>query len=191
MYEYDPEACAGYLAEAWDGVLPEIGFRFQIGYNQGNTTRQTIAEIIQSNIGAAAEEGLYNVETVGLPWPTFLAAQNASQLPVFISGWLEDIHDPHNWLQPYLAGTYALRQGMPDEVLDPFRETVTAGVLASDPAEREAIYFGLQEQYYETVPQVILLQRDTPWYSQRWVDGYYYRVGAFGRDYYAYTLASE
>ena len=189
QYDYDPEACAGYLAEAWNGVLPETGFRFQIAFNTGNTTRQTIAEIIQAEFGAINE--LYQVETVGLPWPTFLAAQNASQLPVFISGWLEDIHDPHNWLQPYMVGTYALRQGIPDDLLNEFRETVTAGVLASDPAEREAIYFGLQEQFYETVPQVILLQRDTPWYSQRWVDGYYYRVGAFGRDYYAYTLGSE
>jgi peptide/nickel transport system substrate-binding protein len=189
MYEYDPEACAGYLADAWDGALPETGFRFQIAFNTGNTTRQSIGEILQAEFGAINE--LYQIETLGLPWPTFLAAQRASQLPVAINGWQEDIHDPHNWVQPYLVGTYGARQNITPELMDQFRELVDAGVLASDPAEREQIYFDLQELFYETVPQVILLQRDAPWYSQRWVDGYYYRVGMFGRDYYAYSLASE
>jgi peptide/nickel transport system substrate-binding protein len=189
MYEYDPEACAGYLAEAWDGQLPETGFRFQLAFNTGNTTRQTIGEILQGEFGLINE--LYQIETLGLPWPTFLAAQRASQLPVAVNGWQEDIHDPHNWVQPYLVGTYGARQNIPDELMDQFRELVNAGVLASDPAEREQIYFDLQQLHYESVPQVILLQRDAPWYSQRWVDGYYYRVGMFGRDYYAYSFASE
>ena len=70
MYEYDPEACAAHLEAAWDGVLPETGFRFQIGFNTGNTTRQTIAEILQAEFGAI--NPLYQVEVVGLPWPTLL-----------------------------------------------------------------------------------------------------------------------
>ena len=188
MYEYDPEACAGYLAEAWGGVLPETGFRFQIAFNTGNTTRQTVGEILQAEMGAIND--LYQVETLGLPWPTLLAAQRVSMLPVTVNGWQEDIHDPHNWVQPYLVGTFGARQNITPELMEQYREFVNNGVLASDPAEREQIYFDLQELYYETVPQVILLQRDGPWYSQRWVDGYYYRVGAFGRDYYALSLTA-
>ena len=186
MYEYNPEECAAYLEQAWGGQLPETGFRFQIAFNTGNTTRQTIGEILQAEMGALNE--LYQVDTLGLPWPTLLAAQRASMLPVTVNGWQEDIHDPHNWVQPYLIGTYGARQNIPAELMDQYRELVNAGVLASDPAEREQIYFDLQALFYDTVPQVILLQRDAPWYSQRWVDGYYYRVGAFGRDYYAYSL---
>lgn len=188
MYEYDPEACAAYLAEAWDGALPETGFRFQIAFNTGNTTRQTIGEILQAELGAI--NPLYQVETLGLPWPTLLAAQRASQVPVAVNGWQEDIHDPHNWVQPYLVGTYGARQNIPAELMDQYQELVNAGVLASDPAEREQIYFDLQQLFYETVPQVILLQRDAPWYTQKWVNGYYYRVGMFGRDYYAYSLTA-
>jgi len=137
MYEYNPEECAAYLEAAWDGALPETGFRFQIAFNTGNTTRQTIGEILQAELGAINE--LYQVETLGLPWPTFLAAQRASQLPVAVNGWQEDIHDPHNWVQPYLVGTYGARQNITPELMDQFRELVNAGVLASDPAEREQI----------------------------------------------------
>ncbi len=189
MYEYDPDACAGYLAEAWGGQLPETGFRFQVAFNTGNTTRQTIAEILQNELINISE--LYQAETIGLPWPTFLRAQRASQLPLAIAAWQEDIHDPHNWVQPYLVGTYGARQNIPAELMDQYRELVNAGVATVDQAEREQIYFDLQQLTYETVPQIYLLQRDTPWYTQRWVDGYYYRVGAFGRDYYAYNLAAE
>ena len=186
MYEYDPEACAGYLEEAWGGVLPETGFRFQVGFNTGNTTRQTIAEILQAEFGAI--NPLYQVEVVGLPWPTLLRSVRASQVPIAIQGWQEDIHDPHNWVQPYLIGTYATNAQIPDELLEQYREIITAAALESDPAEREAMYAELQQLTYDSVPQVYLLQRDAPWYTQRWVNGYYYRVGAFGRDYYAYSL---
>jgi len=186
MYEYDPEACAAHLEAAWDGQLPETGFRFQIGFNTGNTTRQTIAEILQAEFGAI--NPLYQVEVVGLPWPTLLRSVRASQVPIAIQGWQEDIHDPHNWVQPYLIGTYASNAQIPDELLTQYREIINAAALESDPAVREQLYFDLQQLTYDSVPQVYLLQRDAPWYTQRWVNGYYYRVGAFGRDYYAYSL---
>jgi peptide/nickel transport system substrate-binding protein len=189
MYDYNLEECEGYLAQAWDGQLPDTGFRFQIAFNTGNTTRQTVAEIFQAELGTI--NPLYQVETIGLPWPTFLRSFNASQLPVAIAAWLEDIHDPHNWVQPYLVGTYAGRQGLPDELIAQFAELVNAAVTSADPAAREQIYFEIQELHHEILPQVILLQRDTPYYEQRWVENYYYRVGSFGRDYYAYSMKAE
>lgn len=189
MYEYNPEECAAYLEQAWDGQLPETGFRFQIAFNTGNTTRQTIAEIFQQELGAINDK--YRVETIGLPWPTLLRSFRASQLPVAVSGWVEDIHDPHNWVQPYTVGTFGGRQGLPQEVKDAYGELVTAGVTAADPAEREAIYFDLQQQYYDDAVSVILAQRAGPRYEARYLDGYYYRVGQFAADRYPWSQASQ
>lgn len=186
MYEYDPEACAAELEQAWGGVLPETGFRFQVAFNTGNTTRQTVGEIFQAEL--AAINPLYQVEVVGLPWPTFLRAFQASQLPVAVSGWIEDIHDPHNWAQPFTVGTYAGRQQLPQELLDQFSELVTAGVLAADPAEREEIYFELQRLHHEQAIQVTLAQATTNRYEQRWVQDWFYRIGQFGSYFYAYGL---
>ncbi|MEZ4518962.1 MAG: hypothetical protein R3C44_19790 [Chloroflexota bacterium] len=171
-----------------DGQLPDTGFRFQIAFNTGNTTRQTIAEIFQAELGAINPN--YIVESIGLPWPTFLSAQRASQLPVSVSAWLEDIRDPHNWVQP--SGQHLRRSSRyAGELMDEFRVLVDAGVQAADPGARQDIYYELQQVFYDNVPQIILHQRSTPWYTQPWVDGYYYRVGGFGRDYYAYSLATE
>lgn len=186
QYDYDLEACEAELAEAWDGVLPETGFRFSAAFNTGNTTRQTASELLQGALASINPN--YQVDIVGLPWPTFLRSFRASQIPVLTSGWIEDIHDPHNWAQPFTTGTYGGRQNLPQDVLDQFNELITAGVLASDPAEREEIYFELQQLFYDLAVSVPLSQQTGTRYEQRWVQDWYNRVGAFGQDFYAYGL---
>jgi ABC-type transport system substrate-binding protein len=184
-YYYDPDACAAELAQAWGGVLPDVGFRVQAAYNIGNTTRQTIAEILAQNLNAVNEK--YVVETVGLPWPAFLQAQRNLTLPLFISGWIEDIHDPHNWVVPYLTGTYGLRQSMPEEMHDQFLQFATAGIQASDPAERDRIYRELNQAVYDNVPGIYLAVALGRRYEQPWVQGWFYNP-IWGGDYY-YTLS--
>ncbi|CUS04078.2 putative Peptide/nickel transport system substrate-binding protein [Candidatus Promineifilum breve] len=189
MWEYDPEACAGYLAEAWDGALPETGFRFQAAFNTGSTTRQIAAEIWQAELQAINE--LYLVEVIGLPWPTFLRSRSAHQLPFSVGGWIEDIHDPHNWTQPYTVGTFAARQVLPDDLRAQFQDLVTRGVLAPTPEERAEIYAELQLLWHETVPTVVTFQEEGTRYEQRWVNGWYYRIGQFGTDYRTISLTGQ
>ncbi len=47
----------------------EMGFRVQMLYNTGNTTRQIMAEIMQANLAAVNEK--FVVEILGLPWPSY------------------------------------------------------------------------------------------------------------------------
>jgi peptide/nickel transport system substrate-binding protein len=147
MYEFDLDQCAAELEQAWDGQLPETGFRVTVAFNTGNTARQTAGEILQANLASINEN--YQVDVLGLPWPTFLRSFRAAQIPMLTSGWVEDIHDPHNWVQPFTIGTYAGRTGMPQELIDKYTELVNAGVATSDPAEREQVYFDLQQQFYD------------------------------------------
>lgn len=185
-YEFDLDKCAEELTLAWDGQLPEVGFRFSSAFNTGNTARQTASEILQSNLSSINPK--YQVDIVGLPWPTFLRSFRVSQIPVLTSGWIEDIHDPHNWVQPFTVGTYGGRQALPQELKDEFNVMVQAGVLASDPAEREQIYFDLQQKFYDEAVSIPLSQETGTRYEQRWVQDWFNRVGAFGRYYYAYGL---
>lgn len=186
MYEYDLDKCAEEMALAWDGAVAENGFRVQVAFNTGNTTRQTIGAILQSSF--ASVNPAYQIEIVGLPWPTMLRAFRARQLPVVASGWLEDIHDPHNWVQPFTVGTYAGRQSLPDDLKAQFQELVNAGVAAADPAAREAVYFELQKLHHEQAIQITLAQATGVRYEQRWVDGYFYNPALFGNYYYSLSL---
>jgi peptide/nickel transport system substrate-binding protein len=171
-YTYDPDQCKAELDQAWDGKVAEVGFRFQAGFNVGNRTRQTIGEILQANL--ANVDPKYQVEILGLPWPTLLSNIRASRLPIFFSGWLEDIHDPHNWAQPFTVGTYGHRQKLPQELLDLFGDLVNKGVSASDPAERQKIYEQLTQVDYDWAPAIRLATPTTRHYEQRWVKGYYF-----------------
>jgi peptide/nickel transport system substrate-binding protein len=191
MYNYDLAKCEEHLAKAWGGVLPETGFRLQVTFNTGNTQRQTVAEILQNNLASINE--LYRIEIVGLPWPTLLRSFRARQLPVAVSGWLEDIHDPHNWVQPYFIGTFAGRQNLPDELKAQFADQIDQAVHESDPAKREALYFQMGQLRFERVPNIVLAQPTTAQYLQRWVKGYYYNplATSIGLNWYAYEIAGK
>ncbi len=189
MYEFDLDKCKAEMEQAWGGKVAEVGFRVQMAYNTGNTARQTACAILQSNLRAVNDK--YQIECLGLPWPTMLRAFRASQLPLVASGWIEDIHDPHNWVQPFTVGTYAGRQNLPADLKAQFQELVTAGVMASDPKEREKIYFDLQKLFYDTAIQITLSQEAGARYEQRWVQDWYYNPILFAGYYYAYSLATE
>lgn len=192
-YTFDPDRCREELATAWGGVLPETGFRFQFAYNTGNTTRQIIGEILQANLDAVSADnptaGNYVVETIGLPWANFLRNQREARLPIFTAGWNEDIHDPHNWVQPFLVGTYANRAGFPQDLVDQFSELINAAVVSTDNDERQALYEQISELDYENVTGVRLAVPTVRRYEQRWVKGWYYNP-AYSTTYF-YSLTKE
>ena len=184
-YTYDKDKCVEELKQAWDGKVWEKGFRFQVAYNSGNVTRQTVAQILQADF--ADIDPKFEIEAVGLPWPAFLNAYRAGRLPMFISGWIEDIHDPHNWAQPFTVGTYARRQNMPKDIHDAFQKLVSEGVAETDPAKRAEIYKQLTELDYKYAPAIRLAVATGRHYEQRWVQGWYYNpiAPAF---YYLYSI---
>jgi len=181
IYSYDPIKCEDEFKLADldndgipagndpDGDVWTTGFRLQALYNQGNTGRQTIADILANNV--ASINNLFVIETVGLPWPTFLRTFRNRQAPYFVSGWAEDIHDPHNWYVPYLTGTYALNQGMPTDLRKQFRDLVNQGVEETNPVARQAIYEQLNRVFYDQTPTVLLAVATSHDFEQRWVRG--------------------
>jgi peptide/nickel transport system substrate-binding protein len=170
-----------------EGDIWTTGFRLQMGYNQGNTTRQITAEILASSLSQINE--LFSVETLGLPWPSYLQAQRAGTLPIMTGGWLEDIHDPHNWYQPYTVGAYGARQRLPDDLKAQFSELLDAGVAETDTDARHQIYLDLNQLYYDLVPGTPIVLATSHGFEQRWVKG---RINnpIFPGTYY-YTISKE
>ena len=176
-YTYDPDKCkAAFTAstlKSKDGKsLMDTGFRMTIAYNTGNTARQTVAQIFQTDLSAVNPK--FVVEVTGIPWPTFLKNQRAKKLPIFISGWLEDIHDPHNWVVPYTIGTYGGRQSMPKDMKAQFQDIINRGVAEADPAKRAIIYAEFNKLFFDQVPTVLLAVSAARHYEQRWVTGYFF-----------------
>jgi len=147
----------------------EMGFRVQMLYNTGNTTRQIMSEIMQANLAAVNEK--FVIEILGLPWPAYLAAQRAHKIPIMTAGWLEDIHDAHNWYQPYTTGTYGARQNMPEDLRAQFKTFLDEGVSLVDQAARHQVYLKFNQLYYDEVPGIPLVLATAHAYEQSWVEG--------------------
>jgi len=190
MYMFDLDKCAEELSLAWDGKLAEVGFRLQGVTATGYTMNQTALAILQSNLRSIDPK--YRVEIVTLPWAAYLAGFRAGLLPIAVSGWSEDYHDPHNWVQPYLIGTYATRQSFSDEFKNIFRPLIEQAVVEPDPAKRAELYYELGRLRHEYVPEIILSQAGNYQYTQRWVKGFFYNpVPTQAAYFYGYDLAGR
>jgi peptide/nickel transport system substrate-binding protein len=198
-YTYDPAQCEAEFkladvdkdgipaGEDPEGDVWTTGFRFAATYNQGNTTRQSAAEILASNVGSINE--LFLVEVLGLPWPAFLQSQRDQSLPLFFVGWLEDIHDPHNWYAPYLTQTYANRQSLPEELKAQYQELLSQAVTETDPDARHAIYQQVNQIQYDNPSGILLATATGRRYEQRWVNGWFYNPIYSGTNFY--TLSKD
>jgi peptide/nickel transport system substrate-binding protein len=165
-----------------EGDIWTTGFRMSSTYNQGNTTRQTLAEMVSQNVNSVNDT--FIVEVVGLPWPAYLRSINAKLAPLFYVGWHEDIHDPHNWYVPYLISFYASRQSIDPEIKASFVPLVNAGALENDPVARNEIYRELNQLVYDAAPGIIGVLGTSHGFMARYVKGVKYNQNYSNLYYY-------
>jgi peptide/nickel transport system substrate-binding protein len=191
-YSYDAAKCAdAFKASTWksaDGKsLWDTGFRLTIGYNTGNTARQTVAQIFQTDISQVNPK--FVVSAQGLEWSNYLKAYQGKKLPFFILGWIEDIPDPHNWVFTYSLGNFGGKQGLPQALKDQMSPLVMQGAHETDPVKRAAIYKQFNALFYDNVPSILLAEASARFYFQRWVNGFYWNP--LYSDLYYYSLSKS
>ncbi len=197
IYTYDPSKCTELLKQShWkknaDGSwtpdpagevsLWDTGFRFTALYNKGLPRTQLAAQILQTELGSINDR--FKVEVIGLEWPTYIENEQNHNAPVFFAGWLEDIHDPHNWVVPYTTGAFGLCQKLPVDIKNRFAEIINRAVREPDPARRAEIYKEFNQLFYDTASSIPLFVSTGQRYQQRWVEGWYYNPMYTGRYYY-------
>jgi peptide/nickel transport system substrate-binding protein len=161
--------------KAEDGAsLWDKGFYMQLAYNVGNTARQSIAQILAANIAQINPN--FFISPVAMPWPTLLRTQRDKQVPVITTGWGEDLHDPHNWYVPYLVGTNADRQNLPQELRAKYKALIDKGVTELDYAKRAEIYSELNKLVFDDAPEIILAQVTYNYYEPLYVQGWFNSV---------------
>lgn len=173
-YYYDLDKATEEFKAAWDGEVWEKGFSVQISYNSGDDVRRIAADVIKENVESINPK--FKIEILNLPWPTFLQVRTEGKLPILISGWLEDYHDPSNWVQPFMSptGAYARTQHFPEEMGQKYQELIDRGLKAIDPEDRQPIYEELQNLAYEDAITIFLYQPIRRRYFQEWVKGWYF-----------------
>jgi peptide/nickel transport system substrate-binding protein len=95
------------------------------------------------------------------------------QLPAFVSGWLADYPDPHNFAYQYYhsRGNYASRQGYNSSAMD---SLIDLGISQLSYQEREATYGSVQQLVIDECPSAGLATVTGRHFERTWVCGWYY-----------------
>jgi peptide/nickel transport system substrate-binding protein len=164
------------------------GFYMQIAYNVGNDTRRIAAEVLKA--GVETVNPSFNIVVLAMPWPVMLNSRRAGKLPVYVGGWLEDYHDPHNWVHPFLhsQGAYGRIVNMPPEKAAEFDELVVEGATLTTVDERRPVYEEIQLKAQEDAVNIWLYQPYDRMHFQKWIKGFYHNP-AYGTPSYAFIYA--
>lgn len=171
-----------------DNDVWTLGFYFQIAYNTGNDTRRLSSEILKAGIEAVNPD--FNVAVVGMPWAVMLESRRQGKLPVYVGGWVEDYHDAHNWVNPFLysQGAYGRIINLPDELAAEYDAMILEGAATTDIAARTAIYEEIQRRTGEDAINVWMYQVLEGYHFQKWVNGFYFNP-AYGNPEYGWIYS--
>jgi peptide/nickel transport system substrate-binding protein len=188
LYSFDLAKCEEEfkLAEApvWD-----TGFYFQMAYNTGNDTRRLASEILKAGIESVNDK--FSITVVGMPWPVLLNSRRAQKLPIYVGGWLEDFHDPHNWVHPFLhsQGAYGRVVNMAPELAAEFDAMIEEAASYTTAEERRPVYEAIQLKAQEDAVMIWLYQGVGRVHFQRWVKGWYSNPAYSGIYSYVYAMS--
>jgi peptide/nickel transport system substrate-binding protein len=164
------------FALAWNGQLLSTGFTITLPYPNtfSASVCQNIAQYIV-NIGNEIASGKFHVQLKMVSWSQFPEALQRHELPTFMVGWLSDYADIHNFAYSFLHsnGAFASFQNYKNQAIN---DLIDNGVRVPDGPLRQAIYYQLEELYYEDVPSVPLYSPVTRCYLRDRVYGYYYNA---------------
>jgi peptide/nickel transport system substrate-binding protein len=203
LYAYDLAKCEeefkladldkdGIPAGEDDDDVWSRGFYMQLAYNTGNDTRRLTSEILKA--GVESVNPSFNVGVVSMPWPVLLNSRRQGKLPIYVGGWLEDYHDPHNWVHPFLhsQGAYGRIVNMPEEMAAEFDALIVEGATLTAPEERRPVYEELQLKAQEEGVNIWMYQLLSRYHFQPWIKGFYFNP-AYGQPPYTwiYALSKE
>lgn len=172
-YRYDTARCEEEFRQSSFGgpSVWEAGFTLRLAFPQGSHAQQKIAEIFQREVTALNPK--FILEPTPLEPEDYYQRYYADRLPIFTGSWVEDIHDPHNWVVPYTLVNFGDYLNLPDDLTRRFEEIIDRGVAEQDPGGRAAIYGEFNALFYEQAPVLLMYQSLGRRYQQRWVRGWY------------------
>src|SRR3990170_4459280 len=125
----------------------------------------------------------FKIDIRGVTWSSFLAAMDAGKLPIFWIGWIADFPDPHNFAFHFFHsdGTFPHSQKFKNGEIDAL---VTLAVKETDVRKRQALYFQINQKYFELAPSIATVNAIGFRVQRTWVRGWYYNPIYPGTYYY-------
>ena len=156
VYAYDLNKARDHLKKAWNGKVWKNGLYMVLAHNSGNEMRGVAAHMIAENLMRIHHKCHVVVHQVD--WKDYLIGYRNYEYPIFITGWVADFPDPHNFLYPFMhsQGNYGLLMGVSDAQID---QLCDLGIQTSNISERKRIYHQLQHLWYQHAFGLVLYQQ--------------------------------
>ena len=169
VYEYDLIKAKEYMQKALNGEVWQKGFKMVIAHNTGNEMREAAALMLAENIMSLNPR--FRIEVRNVEWKDYLVQYRNYLYPIFITGWVADYADPHNFLYTFMhsQGVYGKFLAYQNDEVDRLCE---AGIATVDPVKREQIYTKLQHLWYEEAIGIPLYQQINVRAYRDYVHGY-------------------
>lgn len=171
MYSYDLAKAKQLLENSSFGNLTNIGFEFTLIYNTGNIARKTACEILAESMSRISSKCKVKVQPV--QWSSTLRMIITRTMPMYQIGWQADYPDPDNFVVPMMSswGVFSMWQSYNNTHVD---DLITEGATSTDPVRRQAIYYELQQIFYDDAPSIALEQPVGRRYFTKYIHGFYY-----------------
>ena len=180
------QLCSEELAQAWDGVLPDIGFYLQLPFLAGDPTQQATAVLLQTNLRAV--NPAYRLEVRALPAPLLQQALRERRLPLVFATWEPALPGAYHWVAPPFSSDMMTYQRLPMHIQVAARSLLGRVRSAEDPAARSQTLADLHQFYAGAVPFIQLPQAATVGFQHRRLEAWLIQVADPLPYYYAYAL---
>lgn len=181
-YFYSPTLALQEMGQAWNGQALSHGLVFTLAYNTGNVTRQRFAELMKAGLENLSPN--FHLNVVELPISDYTADRQAGRLPLFVSGWLQDMPHPSNWVNGYLINIYANWQQLPADQRAIYQAKANACLPLSG-AAAEACYADIQTTTYLSATDIFLAQSYATQFTSARLRGYYVNNAQWDQYFYA------
>jgi ABC-type transport system substrate-binding protein len=157
---------------AFGGRLGTTGFTVNLYYTLFDIWKQQTDQIAATinQIGTDHFGGKFHANSLELSGVEFWPAFGASELPAYPNGWIGDYADIDNFIECYMSssGFWAAPQLYSNPEAD---SLLVKGLRTPDGPARQAIYYRLEEIYFEDCPSVPCYVETARWYSRTWCQG--------------------
>ena len=154
VYSFDSERAITAFKRAFGGQVWANGFEVSITYNTGNIRRQTIAEIIKTNIEKLNPK--FKVKVNAIAFSELLSKADESKLAGVVGSWAADYPDSDNFLRAFYhseGGAFKGRLNYKDPTMDKLLDQAKA---IDNVANRVTLYKAVARRAFEQVPAVLM-----------------------------------
>ncbi len=175
-YSYDLAKAADEFKAATlkspDGkTLWDTGFTLEYLWDEGGTHVE--GDILKDSLAKVNPK--FKLNEVAGSFDAMTKDFLAGRTPLFGWGWVEDFHDPHDWVFPYLGstGAFASVQHFAPDLQTQFDQMIAQGIQETDSAKRAALYHQLDVMTYDNALDIFVVRPTGRRYEPEWIHGWY------------------